>query len=181
MRTLWITAAWAIPLGIAWWWRPRRRPDPAGWLLLLAFAALGGWALWFGPYGFGAEPAAFERWKPTVLYWMLAALAIVAPLAGWDYPARLIAGPYFSLASREWRLINAVFAGLYAVLGATNLLVFSLVSYQDWVGFKYSCQISLLILILFRLNFVWLQILADISVHAWRGARTAYGYLARLF
>jgi intracellular septation protein A len=177
-----LTAAlWVVPLLIAWLWRPRTAPGPCAAVLLAAFAALGAWALWFGLYAHAGEPAAFVAWKPTVLYWTLAAIAIVAPLAGWGYPVKIILGAYFALSMREWRWINAGFATLYAALGTINLLVASEASYKDWLGFKYSCMMNLLIIILFRLNFVWLPIIADVSIHAYRRATLAWRYLASLF
>lgn len=181
MSTLLASALWVVPLGLAWAWRPRVRPGPGAALLLAAFAALGAWALWVGLYAHDVEPPGFGAWKPTILYWTLAAITIVAPLAGWGYPVKIILGAYFALSGREWRWINAGFAALYAMLGAVNLLVASEASYKDWVGFKYSCMMNLLIIILFRLNFVWLPILADVAIQLYRRATGAWRYLAGLF
>ena len=172
---------WVVPLGIAWLWRPRQGPGPAAWLLLVTFGALGAWALWFGFYGHAGEPPGLAVWKPTVLYWSLAAILLLSPLLGWGYPVKIIVGAYFALSSREWRWINRGFATLYLVLGGTNLVVAAEASYKDWVGFKYACMMNLLIIILFRLNFVILPILAEVSIHLYRRTTAAYRYLASLF
>jgi intracellular septation protein A len=176
-----LTALWVLPLLVAWLWRPRQAGSPGAWLLLIAFGALGAWALWFGLYAHEGEPAGFAHWKPTVLFWTLAAIMIMAPLFGGGYPVKIIFGAYFALSSREWRWINRGLATVCAILGGVNLLVASRASYKDWVGFKYSCLMILLIIVLFRLNFVWLPLLADVSVALYRRAAAAYRYLSSLF
>jgi len=40
---------------------------------------------------------------------------------------------------------------------------------------------NLLIIVVFRLNFVWLPILADVFIHLYRRGSTAYRFLARRF
>jgi intracellular septation protein A len=176
-----LTALWLLPLAVAWLWRPRQAIGLGAWLLLLAFGALGAWALWFGLYAHPVEPAGFEVWKPTVLYWSLAAIMIATPLLGGGYPAKIILGTYFALSTREWRWINRGFATIYAVLGAVNLWVARDASYNDWVGIKFACQMNLLIIVLFRLNFVWLPILAEVSIHLYRRALAAYRVVSSLF
>ncbi len=180
MSSVTATALWALPLLVAWLWRPRQAAGPSAWILLIAFGALGAWALWIGLY-VHPEPADFAHWKPTVLYWTLAAIMIMAPLFGWGYPVKTILGTYFALSSREWRWINRGLATVCAILGGVNLLVASEASDKDWVGFKYSCMMILLIIVLFRLNFVWLPILADVSIALYRRATAAYRYLSSLF
>ena len=175
------TALWVLPLLIAWLWRPRQAAGPSAWILLIAFGTLGAWALWFGLYAHLGEPAGFAFWKPTVLYWTLAAIMIMAPLLGWDYPVKILLGSYFALSNREWRWITVGFATVYTILGGVNLLVASEASYKEWDGFKYSCMMNLLIIVLFRLNFVWLPILADVCIHLYRRATVTYRYLSSLF
>ncbi len=176
-----VTALWAVPLLVAWHWRPPQAPGPGAWTLLVAFGALGAWALWFGVYARSSEPAGFDFWKPTILYWTLAAIMTGVPLVGGGYPAKIILGAYFALTNREWRWINRGLAAVYAVMGGVNLLVASHASYQDWTGFKYSCMMSLLLIVLFRLNFVWLPILADVAIQSYRRAGAAWRYLSSLF
>lgn len=176
-----VTALWALPLVLAWHWRPRRPADPCAWILLAAFGVLGAWALWFGPYAHASAPAALEPWKPTVLYWTLAAVSLICPLFGWGYPAKIIVGTYFAFSNREWRLINLGVAALYLALGGANLMLASSASQKDWEGFKFAFMMNLFIIALFRLNFVWLPILADVFVHSWRRASAAFRRMANLF
>ena len=175
------TALWAVPLLIAWLWRPRQAASPSAWILLMAFGALGAWALWFGLYAHPGEPAGFAFWKPTILYWSLAAIMIMVPLLGWGYPAKIIIGTYFAFSNREWRWINLGVAMLYTLLGGANLLLAFQTSPKDWEGYRFAFMMNLLIIVLFRLNFVWLPILADVSIYLYRRATAAYRYLSTLF
>jgi intracellular septation protein A len=181
MRLFLTSAVWVVPLCFAWLWRPRQAPSPSAWLLLLLFGALGVWALWFGFYDHAGEPPAFVFWRPTVLYWSLAAIMIVVPLLGAGYPAKIVLGTYFAFSNREWRWINGGVAIVYVIMGGANALVAAQASYDDWVGYKFALMMNLLIIVLFRLNFVWLPILAEVAVHSYRHATAAYRYVARYF
>ncbi len=175
------TTVWVVPLLIAWAWRIRQAATPSAWLLRIAFAGFGAWAIWFGLYARGGEPSGLLVWKPTLFYWTLAAIAIVAPVLGWTAPAKIIVGAYFVLSSREWRWINRGFASACVMLGTVNLLVASMTSYRNWVDFKFSCLMILLFIGLFRLNFVWLPLFVDLSINLYRRAAVAYRYLSHLF
>ena len=177
-----VTALWLLPLLIAWLWRPRQALGPCAWALLIVFGALGAWALWFSLYAHYSEPAAFAFWKPTILYWTLAAMMIAVPVLRWGYPAKIIIGAYFAFSNREWRWINLGLAAMYTIMGGANLWMASESSYKDWVGFKYAIMMNLLIIVLFRLNFVWLPLLiGDVFVQLYRRASAAYRYLTTLF
>jgi len=172
------TVLWTVALLIAWLWRPRQAATPSGWILLGAFAALGAGALWFGLYAPEGEPAGLGFWKPTILYWTLAAIMIVVPWLGGGYPAKIILGTYFALSNRQWRWINRGLAAVCVIFGGVNLWVAHQSSLKDWEGFKYSLMIFLLVIVLFRLNFVWLPILADVCIYFYRRASAAYRYLS---
>jgi intracellular septation protein len=145
-------------LALAWFWRPRSVVEPGTRLLLLAYALLGAWALVFGVFAApGSEPAAFSHWKPTIVYWTLAAIMALAPLLGWGYPAKAIVGAYFVFSNREWRWINRGFAAACALLGALNLFIIFAHTEDDWEGFKWSCMVNVLAVLLLRLTFVWVD------------------------
>ena len=169
---------WAVALLVAWLWRPRGAGNPSAWFLLIAFGALGAWTLWFGLYAHPGEPARFAFWKPTILYLTLAAIMIVVPWLGGGYPAKIILGTYFALSNRQWRWINRGLAAVCVIFGGVNLWVAHQSSLKDWEGFKYSLMIFLLVIVLFRLNFVWLPILADVCIYFYRRASAAYRYLS---
>lgn len=180
MSPLVATLLWALSLLVAWRWRPRQAASLSAWVLLIAFGALGLWALWFDFFVHPA-PAGFTFWKPTVVYWTLAVIMLIVPPLGGGYPAKIILGNYFALSNREWRWINRGFALLCVLLGGVNLVTAAQASYKDWEGFKWSCMVFLLTIVLFRLNFVWLPILAEVAIHLYRRATAAYRYLSSRF
>jgi intracellular septation protein A len=156
----------------AWLWRPGGI-ERGVWLLLACYALLGAWALWFGVYAEpGEEPAGFAFWKPTVLYWTLTLVLIVAPLLGWGYPIKAILGTYFVLTPRVWGRVNWGFAAIFGVLGGINLLLVFKASGGSWEGFKYSCLVNMLFIIMLRLNFVWGEIVSRMVVFVYRKYKT---------
>ncbi len=152
---------------VSWLWRPRRPAERGVVALTLGYAVLGAYTLWFGFWADG-EPAAFVHWKPTVLYWMLAIVVLGAPMVRAGYPARVILGTFFVFSTPAWRWINLAFGASFALLGAINLLVAFNLSEGNWDGFKYSCRVLLMFIILLRLNFVWLDLVSRIAVALYR-------------
>jgi intracellular septation protein A len=151
---------------VCWLWRPRAAAEPGVRLLVICYAVLGAWALWFGVYAApGQEPAALQLWKPTVMYAVLATVLIAAPLLGWGYPVKAVFGTYFIFSGREWRWINLCFAALCALLGGVNLVIVYFHSKNDWEGFKWSCMVNVIAVVLLRVTFIWVDTLARIVTH----------------
>jgi len=173
--TVILVAVLAAFLALAWAWRPRKRIDRGAIALDIAFALLGAWALWFALLSDGAaEPAGFAHWKPTILYWTLAAILVAAPALGQLHPIRYILGTYFVFSRGEWKWMNLGFAILFAILGAVNLYIAYRYDETSWGGFKWGCRINFLFLILLRISFVWMDTLARILerlVQRWSGPR----------
>lgn len=159
---------------MAWLWRPQQVPEQGVLALLIAYAVLGVWALWFAWYAPGQEPAAFLFWKPTVLYWMLAIITLAAPLLGWGYPFKVIFGTFFAFSNRAWRWSNLAAGLTFAVFGAVNLLVAINLSYGNWDGFKYSCKALLMFIILLRLNIVWFDIVSRVVIYMYGRAKAFF-------
>ena len=149
---------------LTWYWRPAHKPERGVRALLACYAVLGAWALWFGLYaGPGEEPAVVLLVKPTVMYWVLAAVLIVSPLLGWGYPVKAVFGTYFVFANREWRWINLAFAVLCILLGSLNLVIAFLHSQEDWDGFKWSCMVNVIAVLILRVTFVWVDVVARLG------------------
>jgi intracellular septation protein A len=148
----------AAAMSLAWLWRPSGRPAPAAYLLLMLYAGLGGWAFWFGLCAPGAlEPELLQLCKPTIVYWALAAVLVGGPLRGWDYPAKVLVGTYFTFSQREWRWINVALAAFLLSLGALNLYVAFTSTRDDWEGFKWSCMANVAAVLLLRVTFLWID------------------------
>jgi intracellular septation protein len=160
-----LAVAAAAAIALSWFWRPRQAMDRGVRVLLACYAVLGLWALWFGLFAVGREPAAFAHWKPTVLYWLLSAVLLAAPPLGWGYPVKAVFGTYFIFSAREWRWINISFAVLCAILGSGNLVIALAYTQDDWEGFKWSCMVNLVAVFLLRLAFVWLDASVRIGAH----------------
>jgi len=166
MQALALTVLAGAALLLSWHWRPRQAMQRGVRILLIAYALLGVWALWFGLYSApGAEPAAFAFWKPTVMYWVLSAILIIAPPLGWGYPVKAVFGTYFVFSNSEWRWINLGFAVLCALLGSVNLVIAFAYSKDDWDGFKWSCMVNVLAVFLLRLTFVWVDTMVRFAMY----------------
>lgn len=164
-----VTCIVLLAIILAWLWRPRVPVSPAIPLLLFGYAVLGAWALWYGFYSpADKEPAGFAFLKPTVVYWLLAIVMFISPPLGWGYPIKVIFGTYFAMSNKVWRWMNIGFASAYALLGAINLLVASQATEGNWDGFKYSCMMNLIFLVLLRLNFVWLEIASRVGIYVYK-------------
>lgn len=145
-------------LALAWWWRPRAAPGPAARLLLVVYAGLGAWALWFGVWAPDAhEPELLQLCKPTIVYWTLAAVLCAGPPLGWDFPAKLVVGTYFAFSQREWRWINVALAVFLLALGGLNLYVAFGSTRDDWEGFKWSCMANVAAILVLRVTFLWID------------------------
>jgi len=170
-----LTVLLLAALFIAWLWRPRHAVPPMVLMLLISYAALGAWALWFGLYSTPAqEPTGFMFLKPTIVYWVLSIIMFVAPPLGFGYPIKIILGGYFAFSGREWRWLNRGFAVLFAALGSVNLFLAFYSSEADWAGFKFSCMVNLLFALLLRANFVWLDTVGKITAHLYARAKTLF-------
>ncbi len=163
-----IAACAALPL--CWHWRPRQPMAPGVRLLLALYAALGAWALCFEATTL-AQPAIIVWWKPTILYWGLGAVLLAAPLLGWGYPVKAVIGTYFVFSNREWHWINLAIALVCGVLGTLNLVIVYFHTADDWDGFKWSCMVNVIAVLLLRMTFVWVDLLARIARHLYQRAR----------
>lgn len=158
-----LSALAGAALLLAWRWRPRQPMAPGIRVLLLAYSMLGAWALFFGLYApAGREPAVLLLCKPTLMYWVLSAVLFIAPMLGWGYPVKAVVGAYFVFSNREWRWLNLGFALLCGLLGAANLVIAFAYPPGDWEGFKFSCMVNLVAIVLLRLTFVWVDAAARI-------------------
>lgn len=158
IRAAIVTVLVGATLLVCWRWRARQGLERGVRILLAMYGLFGVWALWFGWYAApGREPAVFVLCKPTLLYWSLSAILLVAPPLGWGYPVKAIFGTYFVFSSREWRWINLGFALLCTVLGILNLVIAFAYTRDDWEGFKWSCMVNVLAVFLLRLTFVWVD------------------------
>jgi intracellular septation protein len=159
-------------LVLAWAWRPRNAPGAAARVLLIAYVPLGAWALWFELFAApGAEPEALQHYKPSIVYWAMASILLLAPRLGWGYPVKIVVGTYFAFSDTEWRWINLGIAALCAFLGGLNLFIALNYSPDDWEGFKWASMVNVVAVVLLRLNFLWFDTLVRIAVLVYQRAK----------
>jgi len=78
----------------------------------------------------------FIKWKPTVLYWLFAAILLGG---SWLFNKNIIRSmmdKQVSLPESVWSKLNLSWAGFFIIMGVTNLYVAFNFSTDAWVDFK---------------------------------------------
>lgn len=78
----------------------------------------------------------FIKWKPTVLYWLFAAILSGAELFWGKNLIRSLMQQQISLPEPVWRRLNHAWAAFFALLGVANLYVAYSYTTDTWVNFK---------------------------------------------
>lgn len=98
------------------------------WLSLIIITVFGGLTLWLhNPW--------FIKWKPSILYWVFAAILIFGSLTGRNFIRRLLAGQ-IELPSHAWDTLQKLWIGFFLAVGVLNLAVAYTCSTEAWVNFK---------------------------------------------
>jgi intracellular septation protein len=113
---------------IGWLALRRRRIDPMLWASLAIIVVFGGLTL-------ALRDKTFIQWKPTVLYWLFAAVLAVAALAGRNL-IKAMMSKQITLPEPVWAKLNWSWVGFFAFMGAANLFVAYNFSESAWVNFK---------------------------------------------
>jgi intracellular septation protein len=79
----------------------------------------------------------FIKWKPTVAYWIFAAVLALAPLVARRNLIRAMMEKGFSAPTRVWNYLNAAWVVFFGLLGVANLYVAYNFSLDVWVQFKF--------------------------------------------
>ena len=125
----------------------KRRVEPAAWIGLVVIVIFGGLTLWTKTHPIGGiNPTVFIRWKPTVLYWIFAAILFFGPLVLGKNPMRALLGKELHLPDTLWGKINLAWALFFSFLGAINLYVAFHYPEAVWVKFKLFGLMALMII-----------------------------------
>lgn len=119
----------ASVLQIVWLLARRKKIEPMNWINLAIIVLFGGATLFL-------HDEAFIKWKPTVLYWMFAA---VLGAGQWIFKRNFlqtILGGQLQLPEPLWRRLNLAWVLFFAFIGALNLYVAFHWSTETWVSFK---------------------------------------------
>ena len=116
-----------------------RKVDPMLWASLGIIAVFGGATL-------ALHDETFIKWKPTVLYWLFAAVLAGAELLAGKNLLRSLLGAQLELPDHAWRRLSWSWIGFFAFMGAANLFVAYRFSTEAWVNFKLFGGMGLMLL-----------------------------------
>jgi intracellular septation protein len=116
-----------------------RRVDTMLWVSLGLVAGLGGLTIWF-------HSETFIKWKPTLLYWVMAGAFLLGPLLFGKNLLRLLLGEQLQLPDPIWQRLSWAWVAFFSAMGALNLWVAYTFSTDTWVNFKLFGGIGLMLL-----------------------------------
>jgi len=138
-----IYVATAVAMGatflqIGWVWLRHRKVDNMLWISFAVIVVFGGATLLL-------QDETFIKWKPTVLYWLFAAVLAVAALGFRKNLIRAMMEAQVALPEAVWGKLLASWIAFFAMMGALNLIVAFNFSTDAWVNFKLFGGIGLML------------------------------------
>ena len=129
-----IYVATAVAIGatfaqIGWVWYRHRKIDNMLWVSLGVIVFFGGATLLL-------HDEMFIKWKPSVLYWLFAAVLLISELVFRKNLIKSMMGKQMALPAIVWRKLLMSWSGFFAVMGVLNLYVALNFSTDTWVNFK---------------------------------------------
>ena len=103
--------------------------EPMQWLSLGVIVLFGGATLL-------SHSDTFIKWKPTVLYWLMAGALLGGQLFFRKNLLKSVMGAQMELPESAWRTMNWSWMGFFAVMGLLNLWVAYHFDTDTWVTFK---------------------------------------------
>lgn len=129
----------AVTLAQVGWQLARgQRVDKLVWLSLAVVLVLGGATIWF-------HNEAFIKWKPTVLYWLMALALWLGQVFGRRSPLKAMLGEQLTLPDAVWRRLTLMWIAFFGLMGCANLYVADHFSTETWVDFKLFGGIGLML------------------------------------
>ncbi len=136
----------AAILQIGWLWFRHRQIDKMMWTNLAIIVIFGGATLI-------SQDEAFIKWKPTVLYWLIATVLLVSNQMFGKNLIQAMLDKQIVLPSFIWNKLNLGWIGFFMSMGCINLYVAFNFSIDTWVTFKLFGATGLM------LTFIVLQVL----------------------
>jgi len=115
-----------------------KKVDTMLWVSLVLVVVLGGLTIWF-------HSETFIKWKPTLLYWVMAGAFLLGPLLFGKNLLRVLLGEQLALPDAVWQRLNWAWVAFFGVMGALNLWVAYTFSTDTWVNFKLFGGIGLML------------------------------------
>jgi intracellular septation protein len=138
-----IYVATAVAMGatfvqIGWVWLRHRKVDNMLWVSLALIVVFGGATLLL-------QDETFIKWKPTVLYWLFAAVLAAAALGFRKNLIRAMMEAQVTLPEAVWGRLLASWIVFFVLMGALNIIVAYNFSTDAWVNFKLFGGIGLML------------------------------------
>ena len=114
---------------IGWVWFKHRKVEPMLWMSLGVVVVFGGATLIF-------HNDSFIKWKPTVLYWLFAAILSGAQLLQGKNLMRVLMGKQMRLPDAIWNKVNWSWVAFFGLMGVLNIAIAYNFSTDLWVDFK---------------------------------------------
>ncbi len=114
---------------IGWVWMRHRKVDTMLWVSLVLILVFGGATLVF-------HDPLFIKWKPTILYWLFAAVLLVAEVLFRKNLISAMMKGQIRLPEPIWRRLNFAWVLFFMAMGAINLYVAYAWTESAWVNFK---------------------------------------------
>ncbi len=137
----------ATVLQIAWVWIKHRKVENMQWISLVLIVVFGGATLLL-------KDETFIKWKPTVLYWLFAAVLLVSQLFFNKNFIRSMMDQQVSAPDHVWNKLLFGWVGFFVFMGILNLYVAFNYPTDTWVSFKLFGGIGLMILFVLGQAFV---------------------------
>ena len=126
---------------VAWLKLRKRKIEPMLWASLAIIVVFGGATLFL-------QDETFIKWKPTVLYWLFAAVLCGAALLRRNL-IRAMLSQHMQLPDPVWSRLNLAWVGFFALMGVLNLYVAYNYSTDLWVNFKLFGGMGLMLVFVF--------------------------------
>jgi intracellular septation protein len=124
---------------IAWLRYSTGKVEPMQWVSLGVIVLFGGATII-------AQNDTFIKWKPTVLYWLMAGSLAAGQLFFRKNLLKSLMGSQLELPDTAWRVTNWSWIAFFSVMGVVNLWVAYHFDTDTWVNFKLFGGLGLMVL-----------------------------------
>jgi intracellular septation protein len=106
-----------------------QKVDTMLWVSLGLVTVMGGATIYF-------HNDTFIKWKPSVLYWVMAAAFWLSPILANKNLLKIMMGEQVELPTAVWRNLNLAWIAFFSFMGVLNLWVAYNYDTSTWVSFK---------------------------------------------
>jgi len=123
---------------ILWLRHSTGRIEPMQWVSLAVIVLFGGATI-------ALHNETFIKWKPTVLYWLMAGSLLAGQMVFGKNLLKSLMGSQMELPEGAWRVANWSWIGFFTVMGVLNLWVAFHYDTDTWVNFKLFGGLGLMV------------------------------------